>query len=867
MSLKKLKEQIAEKRAPSSRKRATPGAPSKGIGQVKTTTMPKLSPGAKKAIKKAETTEEVQAVLDTELPKGYTAIGKNDVPKLMKLKQAIIEKKIASYDYETDGDPDDEAQDPQDHQIVGVSFAYEIGQAFYMPIQHIGYGANFEVKWFVENFLKPVLEHPDVLIIAHNMQFEHAVNLLYGIDFYPKTKTRKLVDTMYFVKSLGLPETLNPGTGEVVIGLKPSTKALLADENGMVHGLLHIDDIKSFKDTVGSVVWEEPIPGEFYKSGAKKGLPKTKKMSRSRTFNELPVDKETVDYGCSDSDWALGLYYKLLPVMEAEDLLDTFFELNMPFALVLAEYELAGWRIAPERLADMEEVALIALDGGYDEETGEETEGLNEKVYRELINITSEAGMASVNELGELIVPAGSWHMGKWKKEEVFLTIKTAKPFNFGSTQHKQWLLYVVLGIDLRGIKRSKKTGLPETGGDTFNNIIEDYEGDNTFMKLMKEKAKYDKIMSTYVQGLKPYVRIDTQKIHTKLKMVQTWRLSSSKPNLQNIPRADNDPIGIRGLFSAPHYDLTADYSGQNIFTRPPEIMIAQNLSGATMYIACDYSQIELKVLAWYAMEQTMIATLANGGDLHSVVARDVFKLNCLVEEVKKLYKPHRYRAKKVNFGIVYGMTEFGLSADRKMGMTQAEAKQFILNYYATYPGIRTYAHDQIAFAREYGFVQTMFGNRRALPDINHPNEWIRKSAENKAMNTPIQGSAGNIIQRAMVALRDRIPYDAPYMRQCMQIHDELIAEVPVEYGAEGCAFIKSVMEEPIPGFSDIMPIIAEPAIGAVWQHALDVSWDANGQAYVKPKSIKKEATDVTLDEMRYALPLYEKAGIEVRLS
>lgn len=261
-----------------------------------------------------------------------------------------------------------------------------------------------------------------------------------------------------------------------------------------------------------------------------------------------------------------------------------------------------------------------------------------------------------------------------------------------------------------------------------------------------------------------------------------------------------------------------------------------------------------------------MINTLKNGGDLHAVVAKEVFKLPCEAHEVKKLYKPFRYRAKKVNFGICYGMTEFGLSKDRQMGMSKDEAKQFINNYYATYPGIRTYAHDQIAFAREYGYVETMFGNRRPIPDINNHNKFIRQSADNKAMNTPIQGSAGDIIRRAMVAIKNRSRIEAPYVRQVMQIHDELIIEAPVEYAAEAARWVKMVMEDPIEGFSDIMPIIAEPAVGAVWQDALDVSWDANGQAYVKPKKEKKEATDVTFDEIQYALPLYEAAGIEVRM-
>lgn len=454
--------------------------------------------------------------------KGYHCIGKNELPKLMKLKDEIIKAGICAFDYETDGDPDDDTQDPQDHKLTMVSFAYKIGQAFCMPLAMDAYAANWDIPWFIENFLKPILEHPDVIIIIQNCKFEHQQSLLHGIDMFPKAIAGKIMDTMIMIKALALPEnTVQMGDSwEVQVGLKPATKALLADENGMVHGLMHVDDIKSFEDTVGKIEWEEPIPGEFYKSGAKKGLPKTKTCSRSRTFNELPVDQEIIDYSCSDSDWALGLYYKLLPLCHSEGKYDVITELDVPRMMVLGEYELAGWSINPGRLEAMREMADKAM------------EIINPQLYEGLLEVTE--GYADTNDEGEVVVPAGIYGMGDWRGEPISLEIKTDKPFSWGSIQHLQWLFFHVLKVSTNGLERSKTTGLPSTGKENMDTILERYnsKGGNKFMDVLKEKRKYDKIKSTYVDGMLPYCRQDTHKLHTQLNLVSTWRLSSKKPNL-----------------------------------------------------------------------------------------------------------------------------------------------------------------------------------------------------------------------------------------------------------------------------------------------------------------------------------------------
>lgn len=796
------------------------------------------------------------------LPKGYSAIGKNDVAKLMILKEQIIKAGICAFDYESDGDPDDEAQDPQDHKLVGVSFAYQIGQAFYMPVAHNFYGANWGKDWFVENFLKPILEHPDVLVIAHNIKFEHGMSICLGIDMFPKACAGKVMDTMIMIKALALPENMaqQGKDWEVVLGLKPATKALLADANGWVHGLLHIDQIKSFTETVGRIEWEEPLPGEFYKSGAKKGLPKTKKVSRSRTFNELPVDQETVDYGCSDSDWALGIYYKLLPMCHSEGIYDVIVELDVPRMMVLAEYELAGWQINPEELKKLGYIADKALAE------------LAPLLQEGLLEVTE--GYADTDDEGNVIVPVGTYPMGKWRKDPVSLVIKNARPFKWSSTQHLQWLFFHVLKISFEGIDRSNKTGLPSADKDSLDTILGAYasSGGNKFMDVLKEKRKYDTIKGTYVgewddnkqaykNGMLQHCREDTHKLHTNLRLVSTWRLASKKPNLQNIPRSENDPMGIKGAFEAPTYDLKIDYGMFNPLTKPVNIIYDHKLSGITVWVGADYAQIELKVLAVYTAEESMIRTLVNGGDIHSRTAIEVFKLDCTEEEVKSLYKPFRYRAKSVNFGLVYGLTEYGLSKDPKMGMTVEQAKVFVEQYMARYPGVRAYMKGMISFARKHGYVETMFKHRRALPAINHPNKWVRQAEENKAINTPVQGTASDIMGLAMVNIRKEAP---KWLKPVIQIHDELQCECPIEYAVEGAVILKKIMEREIEGFSEVMPLLAEPSVGKIWRHALDIKWDELGNPYVKPKKVRKELSDVTYEDIGYMMPLYQMAGIRV---
>jgi DNA polymerase I-like protein with 3'-5' exonuclease and polymerase domains len=802
------------------------------------------------------------------IPEGYSAINRYEVDKLMWYKDHIIEKGIVAFDYESNGDPGDKEQKTHEQYVVGVSFCCEIGTAVYLPIAHDGYSGNWDMDWLVENFLKPVLEHPDVYVIAHHVAVEYTLSILNGVDLYPKARQQKVMDTMYMIKAIA-PNELVDAYGNIELGLKPATKALLADENGMVHGLLHVDDIKSFKETVGYVEEKRPT-GRVTKTGK----PEMRKTKIYRTFNQLPVDKHSIDYACSDSDWSLGLYYKLKAMIDADEdseaLWMLLYELSIPFAMIMAEIQMTGWRTNPKVRQEYREISQRMLYG-YEDENGQWVRGLEEELTDELrkILIEKKVPVQFDEKTGLPIVPAGAYPMGickegPYKGQEAALIIKNSQVFSWKSTKQLQWLYYHVLKFKPR--KWSPKTGLPATDRETLDELIEIYGDDSRFMQVLKKKRKYDKLLSTYVDGYEKALKEDNR-LHSNLKRVDTWRLSSSSPNLQNIPRAGNDELGIRKMFEAPKYDVTAPekYEHWNKFMRPPEIMFKNKLSGQTLYISADYSQIELRVLAVMAQEESMLNAFRTGIDIHSQTAKDVNNLDCDVKDVKKLYKDLRSSAKAINFGIVYGISEVGLAAhpDMKGKYTVEQCAEFIRRYKQRYPNIDQYIREQIDFARKHKYTVDMFGHRRPLPGINHPWTSIRTSFERKAMNTPIQATAANILCMGMVAIRDEAPKRFPpgVFKMVMPIHDDLISEVPIEYAVEALKFQKEIQEQEIEGINCgtpyWVPIIAEPAVGVTWGRSLEVKYEGD-KAYAL---IDKEKGYKAFEGYEHELEIIQKAG------
>lgn len=292
------------------------------------------------------------------------------------------------------------------------------------------------------------------------------------------------------------------------------------------------------------------------------------------------------------------------------------------------------------------------------------------------------------------------------------------------------------------------------------------------------------KLKSTYADGLVKQIA-DDGRIHTTFQnlVTATGRLSSTDPNLQNIPVRTELGSEIRRMFVP---------------------------SDGCVFVDADYSQIELRVLAHIADDQTMQEAFRSGFDIHTSTAAQVFGVE--PEQVTPLMRRH---AKAVNFGIVYGISEFSLSED--IGVTRKEARQYIDNYLAHYAGVRTYMHEIVEQAKRDGYVTTLFGRRRELPELKSSNFNIRSFGERVALNTPIQGTAADIIKLAMIRVDAALRKQKLKARLVLQVHDELIVECPVKEAEQVKKIVTAEMENVV---QLKVPLLAEAKSGASWYEA-----------------------------------------------
>ena len=292
------------------------------------------------------------------------------------------------------------------------------------------------------------------------------------------------------------------------------------------------------------------------------------------------------------------------------------------------------------------------------------------------------------------------------------------------------------------------------------------------------------KLKSTYADGLVKQIA-DDGRIHTTFQnmVTATGRLSSTDPNLQNIPVRTELGSEIRKMFVP---------------------------SDGCVFVDADYSQIELRVLAHIADDQTMQEAFRSGTDIHTATASQVFGVE--PEQVTPLMRRH---AKAVNFGIVYGISEFSLADD--IGVTRKEARQYIDNYLAHYAGVRTYMHDIVEQAKQDGYVTTLFGRRRELPELKSSNFNIRSFGERVALNTPIQGTAADIIKLAMLRVDAALKKQKLKARLVLQVHDELIVECPVKEAEQ----VKKIVTAEMENVAQLrVPLLAEAKVGASWYEA-----------------------------------------------
>ncbi len=349
-------------------------------------------------------------------------------------------------------------------------------------------------------------------------------------------------------------------------------------------------------------------------------------------------------------------------------------------------------------------------------------------------------------------------------------------PFNINSTKQLGVLLFEQLGLP--PVKKTK------TGYSTNADVLEKLKEKHPIIPAIMDYRMLTKLNSTYAEGLMKVVE-DDGRIRTKFQnlVTATGRLSSVEPNLQNIPVRTDLGAEIRKMF----------------IPKPGYVLVD-----------ADYSQIELRVLAHIADDQVMQKAFIDGLDIHTVTASQVFGVP--VEEVSDLQRRH---AKAVNFGIVYGISEFSLADD--IGVSRYEAKAYIDSYLSNYPGVRAYMHRVVEDARAVGYTKTMFGRKRYIPELKSSNFNIRQGAERIALNTPIQGTAADLIKLAMIRVDSALSGEFPEARLLLQVHDELIIECPEEIAAQVAALVSREMEH-VASLS--VPLEAEAKWGKNWYEA-----------------------------------------------
>lgn len=355
---------------------------------------------------------------------------------------------------------------------------------------------------------------------------------------------------------------------------------------------------------------------------------------------------------------------------------------------------------------------------------------------------------------------------------------QAGQTFNINSPQQLGTVLFEKLRLP--GGKKTKK------GWSTAADVLEKLRYNYKIVDDVLRCRHYQKLLSTYVDGFRPYIEPDTQLVHTTFNQTQTatGRLSSSNPNLQNIPVRDEEGRELRKLF-VPR-------------------------SEGRVFIDADYSQIELRLLAHCSGCRELIDAYNRGEDIHALTASQVFSV-----PLGEVTKEQRRAAKAVNFGIIYGISEFGLASN--LNISNRQAGDYIRKYFETYSDVKAYMNENVAFAKKHGYVTTLFGRKRMIPEISSSNYNIRSFGERAAMNMPLQGTSADIIKIAMIRVYERLKKEGLRSRLVLQVHDELLIDA---YEDER-EFVASILREEMEGAADLkVPLTAEVHSGKNWFEA-----------------------------------------------
>lgn len=449
------------------------------------------------------------------------------------------------------------------------------------------------------------------------------------------------------------------------------------------------------------------------------------KGAQQINFSEVPIEQAST-YAAEDADVTLQLHETLWPRLKKFPGLTTIFDkIEMPLLPILSRMERQGVLIDVDMLRQQSDQLTKQL------------KKIEQTVY-------SEAG----------------------------------ESFNISSPKQIQTILFEKLGLPV--LAKTPK-GQPSTAESVLQDLAQDY----TLPSLILQHRSMNKLKSTYTDKLPEQVNAITGRVHTSYHqaVAATGRLSSSAPNLQNIPVRTKEGRRIRQAFiAAPGYCL----------------------------VAADYSQIELRIMAHLSGDEGLMNAFSMGEDVHLATAAEVFGIN-----KEKVSTEQRRSAKAINFGLIYGMSAFGLA--RQLGINRQLAQDYVDQYFSRYLGVKRYMDQTRERARELGYVETVFGRRLYLPEIKASNAQRRQYAERTAINAPMQGTAADIIKRAMIRVDDLLQTNDMDVRMIMQVHDELVFEVQVDIQAETVMMIKSSMME---AAQLKVPLVVDVGVGNNWDEA-----------------------------------------------
>ena len=711
-------------------------------------------------------------------PHDYQLIDNEEGMK--EIAQIFLSTKILSLDTETT------STDPMKAELVGLSFATEEHKAYYVPVPAQQSAAQQVVEIF-----RPVYENEQIMKVGQNLKYDLEVLHNYGI-----TLKGPMWDTMiahYLIQP------------ELKHGIDFMSETILYYQK------IHTEDLLG------------------------------KKGKNQLNMRDLPP-KRVYEYACEDADIALQLKNKLEQELIKHDCDDLFYNIEMPLMQVLAEMEINGVCIDIESLKETSKILnrrLKEIEKDIYSLAGEEFNITSPKQVGDIIfgklkiidnpkktkswqYVTNEKELEEIKDSHEII-----GKILEYRKLNSILTKRTKKqvkiqtPDLFGviendnnSNADKDKLIHLDVSKQMKNLEKEIftiageefKIMSPKKVGEilfdklkvvdnpkktetwqyvTNEEILQQVKGKHKIVELILAYREIEKLVSTYVDTLPLLINKKTGHIHTSFNqtITATGRLSSSEPNLQNIPVRGEDGKEIRKAFI-------------------PE--------PGCLFFSADYSQIELRVMAHLSGDENMINVFKEGKDLHAATAATIYK-----KKIDEVSRDERSKSKRANFGIIYGITVFGLA--ERLGITRDESKQLIDGFFDTFPKVKSFMEMSIEAARQKEYVETLFGRRRYLKDINSHNATVRGFAERNAINAPIQGTAADIIKVAMINIYKRFKKENIKSKMILQVHDELNFSV---YPEEKEIVKQIVIEEMQGALKMNVPLIADCGFGNNWLEA-----------------------------------------------